>query len=329
MADIRELLSNQASAFRPSNEALELTLGRVHRRQRNRRVLAGVVAAVMAAAGLGGAYLAFGVAGGKQRPAAESPGPCLSEDEPGLITCQEALQRADEEEGRSGASGIEARLDWYSARPGEARVRVWVVTYQGVQLIPLGRPGSAPACIVDDWDVVIDATTGDFLVAGNAGRPQPCPSATGEGIRVGDIERLLQPAPRDCFVGLVHADAISPEEVPGALHGHLLTGLPDGFGLRAAWTGGGFDGMAMWSDERCREITLTLGHGDVSDLEGPPVGSWTVFADELDGCENPELGTARCLDYVTEIDDGVLTMQFVGMEREEADPIVLSVVLDG
>jgi hypothetical protein len=125
------------------------------------------------------------MAAGCAGPAAPAPGDgegatCRSPDEPGLISCEEALQRAQEEGGPPGQyppGGIVARLDWYRAHPKDPRVRVWAITYQhAVHPIhgPPGRPG--PDCGVGDWDVTIDARTGEFLVEGGSALATPCPS---------------------------------------------------------------------------------------------------------------------------------------------------------
>lgn len=59
--------------------------------------------------------------------------------EPGLLSCREAIARADQEEGRE-TTEVEATLDWYVGRgPGTVRVRVWIVTYKEVQIIGGGR----------------------------------------------------------------------------------------------------------------------------------------------------------------------------------------------
>lgn len=68
---------------------------------------------------------------------------------------------------------MDARLDWYRAHKNEEAQRVWIVTYSGVQ-IPVEGPApedgeQGPAQCHTEWEVALDARTGDFLVAGSSG----------------------------------------------------------------------------------------------------------------------------------------------------------------
>jgi hypothetical protein len=104
---------------------------------------------------------------------------CLSEDQAGLISCHEALRLTAEYSGTPedrGASRVEARLDMYTRHPSSKPVRAWVITYQRVSQPMSGpSPASGPRCVVGDWDIVIDATTGEHLVEGGTGTATPCP----------------------------------------------------------------------------------------------------------------------------------------------------------
>jgi len=86
-----------------------------------------------------------------------------------LISKQEAIERACEEEGRGRTvTGIGAALGWYRAQPTSKQVRVWDITYHGTSLPLLGGPpGPQAICLVGDWEVAIDAHSGAFLVSGN------------------------------------------------------------------------------------------------------------------------------------------------------------------
>ncbi len=182
MTEIPELLKREANRARPSAIGLERTLRKVGRRRRNRRIVAGVTGVVVATAGLALAYSAIG-------PPSSEPGDgsrqieCLSPDEPGLLTCREALQRADQEDGTQ-SSVVEAKLGWYAPSRGGEGLRIWLVTYKDVQLLGSGPPGDGHEsnCIIDDWEVAIDARTGEFLVAGNSGEGRPCPSQGGNPV---------------------------------------------------------------------------------------------------------------------------------------------------
>ncbi len=189
MADLDGRIREWLAAFEPAPTGLRRILERRRRRDRNRRILSGTLALLMAAGGLAGAFIAFRPGNDAVRGRGFLPDSrtCLSEDEPGLITCEEALQRAAEEEGRPGHE-VHAELSWLSPRPGAERKRVWIVTYEDVRELGFGPSGGTPECVIDDWRVVIDARTGAFLVAGNAGAGRPCPSPEAAAQAVPDSE---------------------------------------------------------------------------------------------------------------------------------------------
>lgn len=105
---------------------------------------------------------------------------CLSKNQPRLITCDQALRRAAEYSGtpeERGASGVEASFDLYTRSPNSEPVLAWVITYKRVSQPMSGpSPPSGPRCVVGDWDIVIDATSGEHLVEGvSGGTATPCP----------------------------------------------------------------------------------------------------------------------------------------------------------
>ncbi len=109
---------------------------------------------------------------------------CASADEPGLISCREAIERAAYEAGSAGhwnADDAEARLDWYRSGRGAPRVRIWDITYHEADPLTFSGPfhprPRPPACFEGDWGVAIDATTGEYLVEGTSGHQRriQCP----------------------------------------------------------------------------------------------------------------------------------------------------------
>ena len=69
-------------------------------------------------------------------------------------------------------SHTEAELDWLDTDDGQ-RTRVWVVTYEGVEIPLQGSPETGDRCM-SEWDVVLDARTGDLISAGNEGVISEC-----------------------------------------------------------------------------------------------------------------------------------------------------------
>lgn len=90
-----------------------------------------------------------------------------------FISRQEALQRASQEEGEGlETTSIDARLDWYRADKNDDQQRVWIVTYNDVQ-VPVEGPApeddhQAPPQCFTNWEIVLDARTGAFVVAGSS-----------------------------------------------------------------------------------------------------------------------------------------------------------------
>ena len=84
------------------------------------------------------------------------------------ITRERALEIAWREEARPDATGVRAELGTWSYGPGSPEIAVWTVIYEGVCMRAHGvlvEPGP-PECFASEYQVVIDARTGGFLVAG-------------------------------------------------------------------------------------------------------------------------------------------------------------------
>lgn len=145
---------------------------------------------------------------------------------------------------------------------------------------------------------------------------------------------ILNPAPRDCPVGLVNMSTTDVASFQAAVHGQLPTWMPAGFGLLRTY-GGGRLTYGIWSDQNCREVELNYSTFDGSPTGptiprgAPVVGPWRVTGDVPDGCSNQVLGKARCLDYMTSTAEGTIVLQMMGLDREEGDRIALSIDLGG
>jgi hypothetical protein len=69
----------------------------------------------------------------------------------------------------------ETKLDLYRRHPTTEPVCVWVITYKDAVMPVHGPYGVDAGCTVGDWDIVIDATTGEYLSREGQGRPRPAP----------------------------------------------------------------------------------------------------------------------------------------------------------
>ena len=137
---------------------------------------------------------------------------------------------------------------------------------------------------------------------------------------------VLSPAPTPCPTGIVRANSIPASDLVDQMKGHVPLSLPSGFGLSEAWSDGdGFIGAALWSDVGCREVSVALASHRAEPPDGPRVGAWTVTVNAPGACGNSVLGDARCLGYLTNVDDGTLIVRMMGLDRAEGDEIVLSI----
>lgn len=112
------------------------------------------------------------------------------------------------------------------------------------------------------------------------------------------------------------------------MRGYLPRWLPQGFGIAHAWGVAGEGGpLVQWSDSRCREVELRVAFLPPLDeaLVGPKVGPWTIVGDG--SCFFAELGTTRCLRYLTAVPEGLLALNLRAVDRDEADRIALSILL--
>ncbi len=104
-------------------------------------------------------------------PEATSGDPrCLSPDEPGLISCEQALSAAEARTPQYDVLEAQTRLTTSRVHPGSPQVRVWDVTYPDVEVRLHGPNGG---CVVADWSALIDATTGRNIISGASGSTQP------------------------------------------------------------------------------------------------------------------------------------------------------------
>ena len=103
------------------------------------------------------------------------PATCLSADEPGVITCSEAIDAAWEQEGSPGIpESVDAILTTVQLANESTERKVWVVTFRYVPFDP-----SAGGCLMGDYAVYVDAETALFISAGTSGPSRgPCPTAT-------------------------------------------------------------------------------------------------------------------------------------------------------
>jgi hypothetical protein len=136
---------------------------------------------------------------------------------------------------------------------------------------------------------------------------------------------LLSPAPLECPTPLVRADSAERSQIGEQLRGHLPPTLPTGFGLMGAWREGDGDlGSALWADGTCRLIWISL-WPDGRLPPGPKLGDWVVEESGIHDCGNAVLGDGRCLRY-NAVSGGIRIEVFMmGIERDEADGIALSV----
>jgi hypothetical protein len=136
---------------------------------------------------------------------------------------------------------------------------------------------------------------------------------------------VLSPAPRECFVR-TEGKSVPADQIVEAMGGHVPHWLPPSFGLEEARTDGGSI-WATWTDDNCRMVGVTYADrpGRLS-LSGPRVGPWVVAID-APGCGNKVLGSARCLDYYVALANGSVGFDAAGLDRTEADRIVLSIPL--
>ena len=138
---------------------------------------------------------------------------------------------------------------------------------------------------------------------------------------------VLTPPPRECPVRIEGGKSVPADQIMEAMGGHMPHWLPPSFGLEGVWTEGRSI-WATWTDDTCRMVSVVSAHRDRSSVaqSGPRVGPWVVAVD-APACGNQVLGSANCLDYYVAVTNGSVGFHAAGLDRTEADPIVLSIPL--
>ena len=79
---------------------------------------------------------------------------------------------------------------------------------------------------------------------------------------------------------------------------------------------------AAWADARCRTVVVRLGPSGPP-AQGTAVGDWRLARSEI--CSNGLLSDVQCLLYVAPVGQDALVLSTVGLAREQADGVALSV----
>lgn len=143
---------------------------------------------------------------------------------------------------------------------------------------------------------------------------------------------LVSRAPRECPRGIERNDPVPADELPERMRGHLPEWLPEGFGLakaRGESRSESVGGSATWWDDRCRWVVVGFSRAPSPITEGPRVGVWTVEYDKPKACGNYIFGGGRCIGYRASVDGGSLSVQTMGLERDQADRVVRSIPTSG
>jgi hypothetical protein len=196
MRDLGSLLDREARVVRAGSGAYAAVMRRAGHRRRRRLVGTITISLSVAAAGLTMAILAFRT-GERSRPGTENAYRgvvCRSQDEPGLITCRQAIDRALEESGSPDdfyATEADAALDSFAIHPGEDPTRIWAITYHEAITPVFGPPGrEGPRCGVGDWRINIHARTGKYISEGGSAMATPCPSEEESGWTTLEIQEF-------------------------------------------------------------------------------------------------------------------------------------------
>jgi hypothetical protein len=76
---------------------------------------------------------------------------------------------------------------------------------------------------------------------------------------------------------------------------------------------------ALWSDQRCRSVSVTFSHG------GRGTESWIVAYDKPRACGNSVMGMGECIGYSLGTSGGDVNVQTIGLTRSDADHLVHSI----
>ncbi|HVQ88382.1 MAG TPA: hypothetical protein VMT88_09370 [Actinomycetes bacterium] len=175
--------------------------------------------------------------------------------------------------------------------------------------------------------VALRLTIGIAYALALAGCTGPAPSSGGVDNRgMPEPTTMLSAASTYCFQGIVRTKSIPTSRLLDGLDGHAPTWLPKGFGLADAHVGetptDGFSGG--WSDARCRLVSVSVSQGDSLPTGYTAMGKWTIV-NTRGGCFNEVLGKARCLNYWATVEGRLVTVQMMGLGRQDGDRIVRSI----
>jgi hypothetical protein len=164
--------STMAARFAETDDAFERTLERVRKRRRSERRRGAAMGIISLAVILVVGLAAFGRGKAEPTPArlatiwSTGQGPCLSPDDPRYIPCSQALQVAQDNTSHTSASP-EAFIAMSAPQGNDGNTTtVWVVRFPDVVIRLTGGTLNSGVCLVTDWFVKIDATTGSFLGEG-------------------------------------------------------------------------------------------------------------------------------------------------------------------
>jgi hypothetical protein len=130
-----------------------------------------------------------------------------------------------------------------------------------------------------------------------------------------------------CPFGTARASTIPAGSLGDVMANHVPTWLPRGMGLVEAFgSGDGSSGGAYFADVECREVELWFWESSEAG-DGERLGPWVVEEGSPGDCFNAVLGSARCINYHTVVDGGSVGVQIMGLERAEANKVILSIPL--
>jgi len=139
----------------------------------------------------------------------------------------------------------------------------------------------------------------------------------------------FQLAPRSCPIGIGETGVgLGTIRLSGrgailqAMGGHVPYWLPSGFGLAGAWSEASpQEGeWAIWTDERCRMITVSY-----SPADGNVQRDWILDYDTARACGNHVLGMGRCIGYTRYLARGRLVVQAIGLAPIDAKHVIRSI----
>lgn len=198
------------------------------------------------------------------------------------------------------------------------------------QLISVSAPEDVtlPSAVSKRWFLIAGSVT---LASGlvflsvtriQSERPQtdrPAPAATRPS-----TESLLEPATGaalECTAPWVRGDKAPNEDASSVLRDHVPTWLPPGLGLVDVYEGD--EARVRWASGDCRQLFVST-----SPSGGSPVESWSPLdggSAEAATCYSPELGDAECWSTSRDFGDVQISLQTLGLGREETERIIESI----